>query len=153
MSPIKLIGIIYSSTEWRNIKSSGDIASNMKVLAIKGILIKTMCCVLCCVFSVCVENKLLTPIDGAHLVCSLKPHPALAPAMHLFPQNMLVSGDENIPGVTPSPTGKTTVETAGQCFPLRVNIDVICTRRPFVQLLYVPFSVTFIFHLTLLKLA
>uniref|UniRef100_A0A674EM24 Nephrocystin 4 n=1 Tax=Salmo trutta TaxID=8032 RepID=A0A674EM24_SALTR len=51
------------------------------------------------------QNKLLTPIDGAHLVCSLKPHPALAPAMHLFPQNMLVSGDENIPGVTPSPTG------------------------------------------------
>ncbi|XP_041712170.2 nephrocystin-4 isoform X2 [Coregonus clupeaformis] len=51
------------------------------------------------------QNKLLMPIDGAHLVCSLKPHPALAPAMHLFPQNMLVSGDENIPGVTPSPTG------------------------------------------------
>ncbi|CDQ81153.1 unnamed protein product, partial [Oncorhynchus mykiss] len=51
------------------------------------------------------QNKLLRPIDGAHLVCSFKPHPALAPAMHLFPQNMLVSGDENIPGVTPSPTG------------------------------------------------
>lgn len=100
----------------------------------------------------CAESKLLPAINETHLVCSLKLHPALAPAMHLFPQNM-VSGEENIPGVTPSPTGGTTVETAGQCFPLRVNIDVICTRRPFVQLLYVPFSVTFIFHLTLLKLA
>uniref|UniRef100_A0A8C7GNK4 Nephrocystin 4 n=1 Tax=Oncorhynchus kisutch TaxID=8019 RepID=A0A8C7GNK4_ONCKI len=83
------------------------------------------------------QNKLLRPIDGAHLVCSLKPHPALAPAMHLFPQNMLVSGDENIPGVTPSPTGKTTVETAGQCFPHTVNIVVICSRRPIVKLCHV----------------
>ncbi|XP_034151686.1 nephrocystin-4 isoform X2 [Esox lucius] len=51
------------------------------------------------------QNKLLVPIIETHLVCRLKPHPALAPVIHLFPQNMLVSGDENIPGIRPSPTG------------------------------------------------
>ncbi|KAJ8016670.1 hypothetical protein DPEC_G00009660 [Dallia pectoralis] len=54
----------------------------------------------------CIEqNKLLVPIVGTHLVCSLKAHPALDPVVHLLPQNMLVSGDENIPGIRPSPTG------------------------------------------------
>lgn len=51
MSPIKMIGIIYSSLEWRNISSSCDIACNMKAFAIK-IFIETLCYVVqrasCC---------------------------------------------------------------------------------------------------------
>ncbi|XP_055746955.1 nephrocystin-4-like [Salvelinus fontinalis] len=49
------------------------------------------------------QRQLLPAINETHLVCSLKLHHALEPAMHLFPQNM-VPGEENIPGVTPSPT-------------------------------------------------
>ncbi|XP_062315701.1 nephrocystin-4-like isoform X2 [Osmerus eperlanus] len=51
------------------------------------------------------KKQLLRIIEGAHLVFNIKPHPALAPIMHLFPENILVSGDENIPGLVPSPTG------------------------------------------------
>ena len=39
----------------------------------------------------------------------IKPHPALNSVMHLFPENLLVSGDENIPGLAASPTGITDV--------------------------------------------
>ncbi|KAJ8386877.1 hypothetical protein AAFF_G00165780 [Aldrovandia affinis] len=48
------------------------------------------------------QNKLMTLIEGAHLQCSLKPHPALEPAMRFLPPNTLVSGAESIPGVVPS---------------------------------------------------
>ncbi|XP_029012170.1 nephrocystin-4 isoform X3 [Betta splendens] len=48
---------------------------------------------------------LLKAIDGAHLDCVIRSHPALASAMHLLPQNVVVSGDENIPGLVASPTG------------------------------------------------
>uniref|UniRef100_A0A3Q4BNV6 Nephronophthisis 4 n=1 Tax=Mola mola TaxID=94237 RepID=A0A3Q4BNV6_MOLML len=50
-----------------------------------------------------------TSVEGAHLDCVIKPHPALNSVMHLFPENVLVSGDENIPGLAASPTGITNV--------------------------------------------
>lgn len=45
-------------------------------------------------------------IDGAYLECAVKSHPALASMMHLLPEHVLMCGNENIPGLTPSPTGK-----------------------------------------------
>ncbi|KAM9855195.1 nephrocystin-4 [Aulostomus maculatus] len=50
-------------------------------------------------------SGLLKSIEGAHLEVVVKSHPALVPMMHLLPENVLVSGDENIPGLTASPTG------------------------------------------------
>ncbi|XP_023120298.2 nephrocystin-4 isoform X2 [Amphiprion ocellaris] len=50
-------------------------------------------------------GNLLKIIDGAHLDCVVKKHPALVSMMHLLPENVLVSGDEEIPGLTASPTG------------------------------------------------
>lgn len=52
------------------------------------------------------DSSLLKTIDGAHLDCVVKSHPAMVPMMHLLPENVLVSGDENIPGLAASPTGK-----------------------------------------------
>uniref|UniRef100_A0A7N8XZ77 Nephronophthisis 4 n=1 Tax=Mastacembelus armatus TaxID=205130 RepID=A0A7N8XZ77_9TELE len=51
------------------------------------------------------DCKGLFTIDGTHLECVLKNHPALVSMMHPLPENVLVSGDENIPGLTASPTG------------------------------------------------
>ncbi|KAF0036771.1 hypothetical protein F2P81_012083 [Scophthalmus maximus] len=51
------------------------------------------------------DSSLLKTIDGAHLDCVVKSHPAMVPMMHLLPENVLVSGDENIPGLAASPTG------------------------------------------------
>ncbi|XP_008278421.1 nephrocystin-4 [Stegastes partitus] len=48
---------------------------------------------------------LLKVIDGAHLDCVVKNHPTLVSVMHLLPENVLVSGNEEIPGLTASPTG------------------------------------------------
>lgn len=70
-------------------------------------LIVTLYTALCLVFSSTHHTELLRIIEGAHLVFNVKPHPALAPIMHLFPENILVSGDEDIPGLVPSPTGET----------------------------------------------
>ncbi|XP_038579550.1 nephrocystin-4 isoform X3 [Micropterus salmoides] len=50
-------------------------------------------------------SSLLKTVDGAHLECVIKNHPALVSMMHLLPENVLVSGDENIPGLAASPTG------------------------------------------------
>ncbi|XP_029910825.1 nephrocystin-4 [Myripristis murdjan] len=50
-------------------------------------------------------DSVLKTIDGAHLDCVIKGHPALVSMMHLLPENVLVSGDENIPGLAASPTG------------------------------------------------
>ncbi|XP_044066903.1 nephrocystin-4 isoform X1 [Siniperca chuatsi] len=50
-------------------------------------------------------SSLLKTIEGAHLDCVIKNHPALVSMMHLLPENVLVSGDENIPGLAASPTG------------------------------------------------
>ncbi|XP_068996767.1 nephrocystin-4 isoform X2 [Embiotoca jacksoni] len=50
-------------------------------------------------------SSLLKIIDGTHLSCGVKNHRALVSVMHLLPENVLVSGDENIPGLAVSPTG------------------------------------------------
>ncbi|CAJ1055521.1 nephrocystin-4 [Xyrichtys novacula] len=50
------------------------------------------------------SGKLKT-IEGAHMDCVVKNHPALVSVMHLLPENVLVSGDDNIPGLAASPTG------------------------------------------------
>jgi len=52
------------------------------------------------------DGSLLKAIDGAHVDCVVKGHPALASMGHLLPENMLVSGLDHIPGLVPSPTGK-----------------------------------------------
>lgn len=52
------------------------------------------------------DSSLLNTIDGAHLDCVIKNHPALVSMSHLLPENVLVSGNENIPGLSASPTGK-----------------------------------------------
>ncbi|KAM9350369.1 nephrocystin-4 [Symphorus nematophorus] len=50
-------------------------------------------------------SSFLKTIDGSHLDCVIKNHPALVSMMHLLPENVLVSGDENIPGLAASPSG------------------------------------------------
>ncbi|XP_029292047.1 nephrocystin-4 isoform X2 [Cottoperca gobio] len=50
-------------------------------------------------------SSVLKAIDGAHLECVMKNHPALVSVMHLLPENVLISGNENIPGLAASPTG------------------------------------------------
>ena len=52
------------------------------------------------------DSSLLKIIDGAHLDCAVKNHPSLLSVMHLLPENVLVSGDDNIPGLAASPTGE-----------------------------------------------
>uniref|UniRef100_A0A3B5KZK9 Nephronophthisis 4 n=1 Tax=Xiphophorus couchianus TaxID=32473 RepID=A0A3B5KZK9_9TELE len=54
--------------------------------------------------SVDCKNNLV--IDGAHLDCVMKTHPSLNSAVHLLPEHALVSGEDNIPGLIPSPTGE-----------------------------------------------
>ncbi|KAF7645411.1 hypothetical protein LDENG_00204890, partial [Lucifuga dentata] len=49
--------------------------------------------------------NLLKAIEGAHLDCVIKSHPVMLSVMHLLPENVLVSGHENIPGLAVSPTG------------------------------------------------
>ncbi|KAM9475251.1 LOW QUALITY PROTEIN: nephrocystin-4 [Clarias gariepinus] len=51
-------------------------------------------------------NTVLSAIEGTQLLYSLQPHPALNPIMHLLPPNIMVSGNELIPGVLP-PTDST----------------------------------------------
>ncbi|KAM9752077.1 nephrocystin-4 isoform 2-T2 [Menidia menidia] len=50
-------------------------------------------------------SSLLKVIDGAHLDCVVKRHPSLLSVMHLLPENILVSGLDDIPGLAASPTG------------------------------------------------
>ncbi|XP_034731405.1 nephrocystin-4 isoform X2 [Etheostoma cragini] len=50
-------------------------------------------------------SSLLKIIDGAHLECVIKNHPVLVSVMHLLPENVLISGNENIPGLAASSTG------------------------------------------------
>lgn len=52
------------------------------------------------------DSGFLKPIDEAHLECFIKDHPSLLEVMHLLPENLFVSGWEDIPGLKPSPTGK-----------------------------------------------
>ncbi|XP_007940755.1 nephrocystin-4 [Orycteropus afer afer] len=48
------------------------------------------------------QNKHLTLLESCSLQYTLKPHPALAPALHLLPENLLVSGLQHIPGLLPA---------------------------------------------------
>ncbi|KAM7100293.1 nephrocystin-4 isoform 2-T4 [Molossus nigricans] len=49
------------------------------------------------------QNKLLTVIESCSLQYTLRPHPALEPAFHLLPENLLVSGLQPVPGLLPAP--------------------------------------------------
>ncbi|XP_058530465.1 nephrocystin-4 isoform X2 [Ochotona princeps] len=49
------------------------------------------------------QSKHLTVIEGCSLQYSLKPHPPLEPALHLLPENLLVSGLQHVPGLLPAP--------------------------------------------------
>ncbi|XP_076022240.1 nephrocystin-4 [Genypterus blacodes] len=51
------------------------------------------------------NGNLLKTIEGAHLDCVIKSHPEVVSMIYLLPENVLVSGDENIPGLKASPTG------------------------------------------------
>lgn len=84
------------------------------------------------------DNSLLTLVEGAHLECVIKKHPALDPAMHLLPENVLVSGDENIPGLMSSPTGKSHQPVSGQkpkkkCHSVKIGINRIKDYRRMVE--------------------
>nr|KAF6506895.1 nephrocystin 4 [Rousettus aegyptiacus] len=48
------------------------------------------------------QNKHLTLIESCSLQCTLRPHPALEPALHLLPENLLVSGLQPVPGLLPA---------------------------------------------------
>ncbi|XP_073937613.1 nephrocystin-4 isoform X1 [Castor canadensis] len=45
------------------------------------------------------QSKHLTLVESCSLQYTLKPHPALEPAFHLLPENLLVSGLQHIPGL------------------------------------------------------
>ncbi|XP_063091449.1 nephrocystin-4 isoform X3 [Cavia porcellus] len=45
------------------------------------------------------QNKHMTLIENCSLHYTLRPHPALEPAFHLLPENLLVSGLQPIPGL------------------------------------------------------
>lgn len=52
------------------------------------------------------QNKHMTLMENCSLQYTLKPHPPLEPAFHLIPENLLVSGLQQIPGLLP-PHGDT----------------------------------------------
>lgn len=72
-----------------------------------------------CYLSLFTDSTAFKTIDGAHLDCVVRRHPALASMMHLLPENVLVSGDENIPGLIASPAGK--VHLTGKVLCQRIN--------------------------------
>lgn len=71
------------------------------------------------------DSTVFKTIDGAHLDCVVRRHPALASMMHLLPENIFVSRDDNIPGLTASPTGK--VHITGKMLPKnQQHIIILC---------------------------
>ncbi|XP_026966188.1 nephrocystin-4 isoform X1 [Sagmatias obliquidens] len=48
------------------------------------------------------QNKHMTLIENCSLQYTLKPHPLLEPVFHLLPENLLVSGLQQIPGLLPA---------------------------------------------------
>ncbi|XP_019367160.1 PREDICTED: nephrocystin-4 isoform X4 [Gavialis gangeticus] len=48
------------------------------------------------------KNKHMTVMENSHLQCTLKLHPPLEAAYHLFPENLLMSGLQRIPGLLPA---------------------------------------------------
>ena len=49
-----------------------------------------------------VDSKVLVPVPGCILSCSLRPHPTLAKASHLIPPKVIISYDDIIPGLIPT---------------------------------------------------
>ncbi|KAM4652363.1 nephrocystin-4 [Discoglossus pictus] len=47
-------------------------------------------------------SKHMTFIESSHIEYNLRPHRGLDTAVHLFPENILVSGSEKIPGIIPA---------------------------------------------------
>ncbi|KFZ63786.1 Nephrocystin-4, partial [Antrostomus carolinensis] len=47
------------------------------------------------------KNKYLTVMEKSHLQYSLKPHQPLETIFHLLPENLLISGLQNVPGLLP----------------------------------------------------
>lgn len=60
------------------------------------------------------ESKHMTLMENCSLQYTLKPHPPLEPAFHLLPENLLVSGLQQIPGLLPphGDTGKLPLDLA-----------------------------------------
>lgn len=52
------------------------------------------------------QNRYMTMMENCSLQYTLKPHPPLEPAFHLLPENFLISGLQQIPGLLP-PHGDT----------------------------------------------
>ncbi|NWX44455.1 NPHP4 protein, partial [Steatornis caripensis] len=48
------------------------------------------------------KNKYLTVMEKSHLQYALKPHQPLETVFHLLPENLLISGLQNIPGLLPA---------------------------------------------------
>uniref|UniRef100_A0A8C6FIF1 Nephrocystin 4 n=1 Tax=Moschus moschiferus TaxID=68415 RepID=A0A8C6FIF1_MOSMO len=48
------------------------------------------------------QNKHMTLIESCSLQCTLRPYPLLEPVFHLLPENLLVSGLQQIPGLLPA---------------------------------------------------
>ncbi|XP_071623016.1 nephrocystin-4 isoform X1 [Heliangelus exortis] len=48
------------------------------------------------------KNKYLTVMEKSHVQYSLKPHQPLETVFHLLPENLLMSGQQSIPGVLPA---------------------------------------------------
>lgn len=44
----------------------------------------------------------MTVMENSHLQCTLKLHPPLEAVYHLFPENLLMSGLQRIPGLLPA---------------------------------------------------
>ncbi|XP_034027801.1 nephrocystin-4 [Thalassophryne amazonica] len=67
-------------------------------------------------------HTLLKIIDGTHLECLVKKHPAMVSLMHLLPENVFVSGDQNIPGLAVCPSGDSLLRPRLlQMLPLTLN--------------------------------
>ncbi|KAG8505552.1 Nephrocystin-4, partial [Galemys pyrenaicus] len=49
------------------------------------------------------QSERMTPVAGCSVQYSLRAHPALEPAFHLLPENLLVSGLQPLPGLLPAP--------------------------------------------------
>ncbi|NXD10950.1 NPHP4 protein, partial [Nothocercus nigrocapillus] len=48
------------------------------------------------------KNKYMTVMENSHLQYTLRPHAPLETILHLFPENLLMSGLQKIPGVLPT---------------------------------------------------
>lgn len=73
------------------------------------------------------ESKHLTAIESCSLQYTLQPHPALEPAFHLLPENLLVSGLQPPPGFLPAPR-----DPGKGARPLRLRVGLAAQERGLV---------------------